>query len=320
MPDNFRKQKEIRARDNTAHQSLEMDLAGHLRQSGKRTVFRQPNVGSRWGTGGMMPIPDVMTIECSFTKPHITIYEVKAERSDFRRDITSGKWERYLAFCNRLYFATPAGLLKREELPEGVGLIVKGDNGWNSVKAPPHRGDLALDESFWLALLFEGYDFALSVRDNEERRRMVQCALEARPPNFTTNEARAAFRNASQIFGEEVAKQLAGLTERERKLDEGERELARIGERELARIIEELRSVLELEEGVSMYQIRCAVTDRLAQGLGPEVSDVLRKVAYLLEDVARGALHYELSAKVNGLAAAGEAMLEKARENRRHVR
>jgi len=310
VPDNFRNPKEVTSRNNSEHQNLEYDLASHLRQSGKRTVFGQPNIGSRWLTGGRMGIPDVLTIECSFVKPHITVYEVKGERSDFQRDISSGKWRRYLEICNRFYFAAPKGLVKREEIPAEAGLIVKGDKSWTSVKSPPHRGDIEIEESMWLALLFEGYDFALKCRDVEERRRMVQCALDGEPTSYSPNDKRgAAVRNASKIFGDEVGEKVVDLALREKQLA--------LNEEALERATAKLKEVLSLEPDANTYAIERAASERLAQGLGPEVSEVLRKVSYLLEDVARGAHSYEIAAKATGIATAAEAMLESASEQRR---
>jgi len=301
MPESFRTVKEVTARDATEHQKLEYDLAGYLRQSGKRTVFRQPNIGSRWMTGGRMGIPDVMTIECSFTKPHITIYEVKAERSDFLSDIRSGKWQRYLPICNRLIFATPAGLVKRDEIPPETGLLVKGEKSWSSVKAAPTRGPIEIEESMWLALLFEGYDFALKCRDVEERRRMVQCALDGEPPKHahSANE-KAAAKHASRIFGDEVGEILASLGPREEKL--------KYQEQAVENATAHLRTILGLNPNATPYAIEQAASGRFAQGLGPEVSEVLRNVSYLLEDVARGAPAHMIGFKANGVAEAAEAL------------
>jgi hypothetical protein len=47
-------------------------------------------------------------------------YEVKVTRSDFVND---NKWKKYLPFCHSFYFAAPRGLIKPEELSDGVGLI-----------------------------------------------------------------------------------------------------------------------------------------------------------------------------------------------------
>ena len=50
----------------------------------------------------------------------ITIVEVKSCRADFLSD---GKWQDYLEFCDRFYFAVDADF-PREILPEDPGLII----------------------------------------------------------------------------------------------------------------------------------------------------------------------------------------------------
>lgn len=65
-------------------------------------------------------------------------YEVKTSRSDFLND---SKWGSYLEYCNRFYFATPAKLVKRSDVPgEHVGLIWIYPSGYTRViKAVPRR-------------------------------------------------------------------------------------------------------------------------------------------------------------------------------------
>ena len=48
------------------------------------------------------------------------IVEVKSTVADYRSD---RKWQEYLAFCERFYFAVPAGF-PVEMMPDDCGLIV----------------------------------------------------------------------------------------------------------------------------------------------------------------------------------------------------
>jgi hypothetical protein len=50
----------------------------------------------------------------------LTAVEVKSSRSDFTGD---HKWHNYIGRADRLYFATPPGIIKPHELPQGVGLL-----------------------------------------------------------------------------------------------------------------------------------------------------------------------------------------------------
>lgn len=63
---------------------------------------------------------DGLAVTKSYTKPCITGYEIKVSRSDFLQD---AKWHLYLQYCNEFFFVVPKGLIKKDELPENVGLI-----------------------------------------------------------------------------------------------------------------------------------------------------------------------------------------------------
>ena len=63
---------------------------------------------------------DGLAITKSYTKPCIIGYEIKVSRGDFLQD---GKWHLYLQYCNEFYFVVPHGLVKKDELPDNVGLI-----------------------------------------------------------------------------------------------------------------------------------------------------------------------------------------------------
>lgn len=71
------------------------------------------------GPQGLL-IFDGLAVTRSYTGPCITGYEIKISRSDFQRD---NKYHLYLQYCNEFYFVVPAGLLKKEEIPDNMGLI-----------------------------------------------------------------------------------------------------------------------------------------------------------------------------------------------------
>jgi hypothetical protein len=73
-------------------------------------------------------------------KGHVTIVEVKVSRADLLGDT---KWTDYLAYCDRFFWALPAGfdtaLLDRPELlPERAGLIVADRYDAVVVRDPAH--------------------------------------------------------------------------------------------------------------------------------------------------------------------------------------
>lgn len=63
---------------------------------------------------------DAMAIYKSWTSPCIVIYEVKVSRSDFLRD---GKYHLYKQYCHEFYFVVPSGMVKKEEIPDDIGLM-----------------------------------------------------------------------------------------------------------------------------------------------------------------------------------------------------
>lgn len=69
---------------------------------------------------------DAWVMKRSWAHPEYTGYEIKVTRSDFLRD---EKWRAYLPFCNRLLFVSPLGVIKPEELPDSVGLLVPAPSG-----------------------------------------------------------------------------------------------------------------------------------------------------------------------------------------------
>lgn len=71
------------------------------------------------GPQGLL-IFDGLAVTRSYTSPCITGYEVKVSRSDFQGD---NKYHLYLQYCNEFYFVVPAGLIKKEEIPDNMGLI-----------------------------------------------------------------------------------------------------------------------------------------------------------------------------------------------------
>jgi len=130
------------------------------------TWVDQP-LGSVWRS---CPRADVLAITKSYSPVVIRVYEVKISRGDFQRDVFGGKYKSYLPFCNYLIFATPAGLIKKDEVPEGCGLISHGEKGWRTVKSPNKR-DIVISQDFMLCLLMKGYqDNFARYRDLENKR------------------------------------------------------------------------------------------------------------------------------------------------------
>lgn len=72
---------------------------------------------------------DMIAILTTYQAQEIRGFEIKVARSDFLKDIDTGKYSKYLNVCHSLYFVAPTGLIKKNELPKGCGLLT-----WNGTK------------------------------------------------------------------------------------------------------------------------------------------------------------------------------------------
>ncbi|WP_175698505.1 hypothetical protein [Burkholderia ambifaria] len=134
-----------------AHDDLAKDLAAHLRGASDRLVWTDMQLGPAGS-----PRPDVYTVPCSFARFQPVAYECKISVADFRRDVTAGKWTSYLRFAAGVIFAAPAGLLKKEDIPAGCGLIMRGPDGWRSLKGPTLKNVDNLPRDAWIKLIIDG--------------------------------------------------------------------------------------------------------------------------------------------------------------------
>lgn len=104
------------------------------------------------------PRPDVYTLPKSFSRFTPLSYEIKISVADFRRDVTAGKWQKYLEFSAGVIFAVPAGLIKKEDVPAGCGLIVRHEGMWRAAKGPTLKHVPTLPRDSWMKLLIDGVD------------------------------------------------------------------------------------------------------------------------------------------------------------------
>lgn len=114
-----------------AGQSVARDLSSYLIRNGDKVVWEDMQLGPSGS-----PRPDVYCVNKSFTKFCPVSYEVKVHYSDFRGDVTSGKWQSYLKFSQAVIFAAPKGLINKDELPSNCGLILRSETGWRVAKRP----------------------------------------------------------------------------------------------------------------------------------------------------------------------------------------
>ena len=128
------------------------DLAEDLAIAIGPTPFLNVHLGSNWLQQHVQRA-DVITVKPSYTRFCVAIYEIKVSRSDFQSDIRSDKWRGYLDHCHRFYFAAPAGMLKKDEIPPEAGLIVRGPKGWQVQKGAPPR-EVTIQEYTLMSMIF----------------------------------------------------------------------------------------------------------------------------------------------------------------------
>lgn len=116
----------------------EADITKALSEYVGDQVFFMPQVktGPTW-TNHNLKIVDAITVKRSWTNPCISIYEIKTSRQDFIKD---EKWPGYLEFCHRFYFVAPKGIIQKDELTRGVGLVTVNERlKAHTVKAAAFR-------------------------------------------------------------------------------------------------------------------------------------------------------------------------------------
>ena len=243
------------------HSDLIDSLAIQLHDPG-RVVICGVGIGSRWLQGGHIPIPDVMMFKKSYTNPDVTIFEVKASRADFQSDINKGKYRKYLGISNRMFFALPAGMVQKEEVPVECGLWTwkKEKNSWSSRKAAQRR-ECDLNQIEWESIMFALHDNQIRFRDLSERivaDRNVELEHVA--------------KNLHYEFGETIRKHRESV-------------------RKLKDLKDELAELLGCEASWTSirYGIRKLKEDR---GLTIDL-DGVRSITLLLKEVVDGSLWYE---------------------------
>lgn len=124
------------------HDQFASSLAGYLKTAGPKRRLTWENLTFNCGDGAdaYSCRPDVFSIVPALDPARSMPWtcEVKISRADFLSDVRSEKWKRYRRFSARIWFATPQGLVKPEEVPEGCGLIEYRTPAWVPVVRPKY--------------------------------------------------------------------------------------------------------------------------------------------------------------------------------------
>lgn len=188
------------------HNELAHDLAKKFRVNDAMMVWEDMPMGS---SGSVRP--DVYVLKKSYSSFQPITYEIKVSRSDFLSDVTSGKWQGYLKFSSGVVFAVPKGLVSKEEIPKGCGLIVRSEKGWRTTKRPTLNVVDTLPHKVWMKMLIDGVDRA-GREAIKKRPQASEWLLEQRLRDKLGHDAAILIRN---VLSEQAAveKQLESLKE-----------------------------------------------------------------------------------------------------------
>jgi uncharacterized protein (UPF0335 family) len=141
-----------------SHNALAHDLAMFL-STPPRGTNRGRLTWENIGFPDYMSIrPDVFSLVATLTRAKwcpIT-YEVKVSRADFTTELRTAKWRLYLPFSAYVYLACPDGLVSADELPPEMGLIVRRQVTWLTVKKGKRNPHWQLKDRDWMNLCLKG--------------------------------------------------------------------------------------------------------------------------------------------------------------------
>lgn len=147
------------------HRQLQEELC-----STKSMAINEVPLGAVRKNKNRVPRADVVQIRPSYDSFCVIIYDIKRTRADLLSSLRTRKWEKYLEHCNLFYFACVKGIFKKGEIPEGVGLVVRGDNGWYTPTAAQYR-DVEIPRETMKSIMFHRVKEEWNVR---RKRQLVQ--------------------------------------------------------------------------------------------------------------------------------------------------
>jgi hypothetical protein len=143
---------------------LQDDLADYLRQCEFMTFTEVQIPSCEYGRVDVIAVKPRM-----YATKDLRAYEVKLTKQVFDKDIKENKWRKYMNVFHRVYFAAPEGVLKKSDIPDEAGLIIRNENGWHVVKAAKFNNPEKLDVNSILALLYHGYEESRVARRLRDR-------------------------------------------------------------------------------------------------------------------------------------------------------
>lgn len=269
---------------NWKHDDLAEDLASHLRGNTDRMIWTDMQLGPSGSSR-----PDVYALPIAYSRFQPIAYECKVSMSDFRADVTKGKYTDYLKFAAGVVFACPAGLLKKEDIPAGAGLMVRGPDGWRSLKKPALIKCETLPREAWMKLLIDG-----SRRDIQRQEVAKEHSLRSLNEYRTIQKIRIEFgevvaaaiqdhRNQTTHhladLKSRISVQAAALERELERLEENRQKARKHTDDQCSKMLTELAKVVGMEPGVdSVYVMASKLRDMIALAQADTTVKELRSI------------------------------------------
>ena len=274
-----------------SHDGLMLDLAEHLGRQNDRIIWTDMQLGPAGS-----PRPDVYTVPKSYSNFKPLAYECKVSVSDFRSDVTKGKWQSYLKYACGVIFAVPQGLITKDDVPKGCGLIVRSENGWRMVKGPtliPIKNDLPAD--YWIKLVIDGVNRSTScIRLEEFNKRRVYDRIEQR-----YGKELAILLSQKDGIEEKLKFRIEHIQQKYDVLDVFARaEYEVVKQKEFKQVKADLCELLGVEERAPIWSIKHALQEKInlleadatVKHMRRELGSAISRVENLLSDLKKAAL------------------------------
>lgn len=224
---------------------------------------------------------DALAISKSWTSPRIRIYEIKVSRNDFKQD---GKWHLYKQYCHEFCFACPKGLIRKEELPDDVGLVYfNPENGAvRQVKKPLYR-NVEYDANMLMYIIMNRLD--------DDRIPFYGDDRTAYARDYLANKADK--RSIGHRLGSQMAKDLTDLQD---KLKRNER---------AQEAIDTLREIEKMLQDAGHYvwrwnQVPKEIKKLLTSGDLPEMENIKIHIQGLQRELEKIEARSDANGKKNG--------------------
>lgn len=201
---------------------------------------------------------DSVAIKKSWTKPKITIYEVKVDRGDFLRDT---KYHCYLPYCHELYLVAPKDLIKKEEIPIEIGLkyYYPESGAIKTVKNAIYR-NIEVNANMLMYVIMNKLD--------SDRTPFYSCRKEYAEAYIND---KADKRNIGYTLGTKLAKQIAEMENEIYSLRHSQEKME---------ILKKLIAVMKKHSIGGWYEkyLPDALDNYLSKGYPPEIDDIQRNI------------------------------------------